>query len=98
MRARHGAGLGGRGDVPDPERGGGVGLVLGDRRMKFSDDVFVYLSGPITAKYGYTVEQNVAQALKVYLDCLRAGVTCFCPHLSGAFPSAFDVPYETWLA
>lgn len=61
-------------------------------------DVFVYISGPITAKHGYTVEENVAAALKVYLDLLRRGIPCFCPHLSGAFPSAFDVDYETWLA
>jgi len=60
--------------------------------------VFVYLSGPITAKDGYTVEQNVAAAVKVYLDCLRRGIVAFCPHLSAAFPSAFDIAYETWMA
>jgi hypothetical protein len=61
-------------------------------------DVFVYLSGPITAKHGYTVEENVAAAVKVYLECLRRGIPAFCPHLSGAFPSAFNVDYETWIA
>lgn len=62
-------------------------------------DVFLYLSGPITAKHGYSVEENVAAALKIYLDCLRRGLPAFCPHLSGGFPSAFsDVDYETWLA
>jgi hypothetical protein len=61
-------------------------------------NVFVYLSGPITAKHGYSVEENVAAAVKIYLECLRQGIPTFCPHLSGAFPSAFDVDYETWLA
>lgn len=60
-------------------------------------DLFVYLSGPITAKNGRTVEQNVADAVAVYLDCLRRGVPAFCPHLSGAFPSAFEIDYETWI-
>lgn len=60
--------------------------------------VFAYLSGPITAKHGFTVEENVASAVKVYLDCLRRGIPAFCPHLSGAFPSAFLVDYEVWLA
>lgn len=60
--------------------------------------VFAYLSGPITANHGFTIEENVASAVKVYLDCLRRGLPVFCPHLSGAFPSAFEVDYETWLA
>ncbi len=61
-------------------------------------DVFVYLSGPITANEGFTVEENVASALRVYLDCMRAGIPSFCPHLSGAFPSSFEVNYELWIA
>lgn len=62
-------------------------------------DIFVYVSGPITAKGGFSVEENVAAAVKVYLSLLRRGIPTFCPHLSGAFPSAFsDVDYETWLA
>lgn len=65
--------------------------------MKMRRDVFVYLSGPITAKHGRTVEQNVADAVAAYLDCMRAGVPAFCPHLSGAFPSAFEIDYETWI-
>lgn len=65
--------------------------------VSFRPDVFVYLSGPITAQGGYTVEENVAQAVKVYLRCVRDGMACFCPHLVAAFPSAFDVPYATWL-
>lgn len=66
---------------------------------RFRSDVFVYLSGPITARDGYTVEDNVAHALTVYLRCIRAGITCYCPHLGAAFPSAWvDVPYDQWLA
>jgi len=61
-------------------------------------DCFVYLSGPITARSGYTVEENVAAAVKVYLQCLAGGLPVFCPHLSGAFPSAFSLDYEVWLA
>lgn len=62
-------------------------------------DVFVYISGPMTPKHGFTIEENVAAGLRVYLDCLRNGIPAFCPHLSGAFPSAWaDVNWETWLA
>lgn len=61
-------------------------------------ECFVYLSGPITAKHGYSIEENVAAAVRVYLDCLKAGIPTFCPHLSAAFPSAHaDVPYEAWM-
>ena len=62
-------------------------------------DVFVYLSGPITAKHDRSVEENVAIALRAYWECLKAGIPAFCPHLSAGFPSAFtEVPYEAWLA
>lgn len=61
-------------------------------------DVFAYLSGPITAKNGYTVEGNVSEALRVWLEFIVLGVPMFCPQLSGAFPSALEVPYETWMA
>lgn len=61
-------------------------------------DVLVYLSGPMTAKDGYTVEENVAAGLRVFLNCLKQGIPVFCPHLCGAFPSAWaNVPWETWL-
>lgn len=61
-------------------------------------DVFVYISGPMTAKHGRTVEENVADGLRVYLECLRAGIPAFSPHLSGAFPSAWSVmSWEEWL-
>lgn len=59
---------------------------------------FVYISGPITAKHGYTVEENVAAALRVYLECIRRKVAAFCPHLSAAFPTAHHaVDYELWM-
>ena len=62
-------------------------------------DLFVYISGPMTAKHGYSIEENVAAGLKVYLDCLSRGIPAFCPHLGGAFPTAWSaVDWETWLA
>ncbi len=61
-------------------------------------NALVYLSGPITAKHGRSVEQNVAAALPVYFALLQAGVPAFCPHLSAGFPSAFEVDYRLWLA
>lgn len=65
--------------------------------MDMRKDILVYLSGPITAKH-HTVEENTASAIKVYFDLLSRGVPAFCPHLSAAFPSAFTVPYDVWLA
>ena len=53
----------------------------------------------MTAKNGYTIEENVAAGLRVYLECLKRGLPAFSPHLGGAFPSAWaEVPWETWLA
>ena len=61
-------------------------------------DVFVYISGPMTAKNGFSVEENVAAGVKLYLECMRLGLPAFCPHLSGAFPSAWSgIPWEEWL-
>lgn len=61
-------------------------------------DVFVYISGPMTAKHGFSIEENVAAGVRVFLDCLKRGIPAFCPHLSGAFPSAWaDVPWDKWL-
>jgi hypothetical protein len=62
-------------------------------------DLFVYISGPMTAKHGYSMEENIAAGLKVYLECLKRGIPAFSPHLGGAFPSAWaDVSWDTWLA
>lgn len=61
-------------------------------------DVFVYISGPMTAKHGFSIEENVAAGLRVYLDCLAAGIPAFSPHLSGAFPSAWTaLDWESWI-
>ena len=50
------------------------------------------------AEHGYTIEENVAAGVRVYLDCLKRGIPAFSPHLGGAFPSAWsEVPWETWL-
>jgi hypothetical protein len=61
-------------------------------------DLCVYLSGPLTGAHGYTTEENIAAALRVFLDCIRQGIPAFCPHLGGAFPSAWAVDYEQWIA
>jgi len=61
-------------------------------------DMFVYLSGPITATQDKTVERHVADAVAIYLEFMRHGIPSFCPHLSAAFPSAFTVNYEIWMA
>ncbi len=53
-------------------------------------DTLVYISGPMTANDGRTIEQNTADGVAVFLDCLKAGIPAFSPHLSGAFPSAWS--------
>lgn len=60
--------------------------------------MFVYLAGPLTAKHGYTVEQNVSDAAAFYLQFVRAGIPAFCPHLGATLQAAFDQTYETWMA
>lgn len=61
-------------------------------------DVFVYISGPMTSKNGYSIEENIAAGVKVYLECMSLGIPAFCPHLSGAFPSAWgNIPWTEWL-
>jgi hypothetical protein len=61
-------------------------------------DVFVYISGPMTPKHGFTAEQNVAEGVKTYIEVLKLGFPAFCPHLSGLFPSAWtDIRWETWI-
>jgi hypothetical protein len=58
----------------------------------------VYLSGPITASVHGSVEEHVAAGLRVYLALVKRGVPTVCPQLSGAFPSAWQVSWEEWLA
>jgi hypothetical protein len=58
---------------------------------------YVYLSGPISARNGYSLEANVAAALDVYLECLRLGILAFCPHLIAGYPSHLGIPYDVWM-
>jgi len=61
-------------------------------------DLFVYISGPMAAKHGFTVEENVAAGLRVFLQCLQRGIPAFSPQLCGAFPSAWsEVSWDVWL-
>ena len=60
--------------------------------------VLVYISGPMTAKDGRTMEQNTADGVAVYLDLLKRGIPAFSPHLSGAFPSAWSaLDHQQWI-
>ena len=60
--------------------------------------VLVYISGPMTAKDGRTIEQNTADGVAVYLDLLKRGIPAFSPHLSGAFPSAWSaLDHQQWI-
>jgi len=60
-------------------------------------DVFVYISGPITAKHGYLVEENVAVGLKMFLDLTALGIPAYCPQMIAGFPSAFNIAWEQWM-
>lgn len=60
--------------------------------------VLVYISGPMTAKDGRTMEQNTADGVAVYLELLKRGIPAFSPHLSGAFPSAWTaLDHQAWI-
>lgn len=59
--------------------------------------MLVYLSGPITAADGHSVQENVDAAIAVYLRLMRNGVNAFCPHLSALVPEAFGIGYERWI-
>jgi hypothetical protein len=61
-------------------------------------NVLVYISGPMTAKEGRTMEQNTADGVAIYLELLKRGVPAFSPHLSGAFPSAWSaLDHQQWI-
>ena len=60
-------------------------------------DVLAYISGPITAAHGRTVEQNVANAAALYFECIRRGIPAVCVHLGAIFPSAHGIDYEDWM-
>ena len=55
-------------------------------------DLFVYLSGPITAADS---DDNVAAGVRVFFDCVARGIPAYSPHLSGAFPS--NISWAHWL-
>ena len=57
-------------------------------------DLFVYLSGPMTAAHGYSIDDNVAAGLRVFFDCVARGIPAFSPHLGGAFPS--NISWAHW--
>lgn len=62
--------------------------------------VLVYISGAMSAntRLGTTIEGNVARGVEVYLDLLKRGIPAFCPHLSGAFPSAWtELTHAQWI-
>jgi len=62
-------------------------------------DLFVYVSGPMTAKGDALIEENVIAGMRMHLDLLNLGIPNFCPHLGGAFPTAWTaVSWERWLA
>ena len=63
--------------------------------MTVRRDLFVYLSGPMTAAHGYRVDDNVAAGLRVFFDCVARGIPAFSPHLSGAYPS--NISWARWL-
>ena len=66
--------------------------------MTMKADVLVYISGPMTAKDGRTMEQNTADGVAVYLDLLKRGIPAFSPHCSGAFPSAWSaLSHQEWI-
>ena len=61
-------------------------------------DVLIYISGPMTACANHTIEEHLAQGVKVYLALLQAGLPAFSPHVGGLAPSAWSaLPWEQWL-
>lgn len=58
----------------------------------------VYMAGPITPKGTRTVAGNVASAWRALEYLTRRRVAAIAPQLTAANPSAFDVPYEDWMA
>ena len=61
-------------------------------------DLFVYLSGPISAAHGYSIDDNVAAGLRVFFDCVARGIPAFSPHAIGAFPSTWQIDRQQWVA
>lgn len=59
--------------------------------------VYVYISGPITAKGSVSIEENAVLALCVHLELVRLGIPNHCPQLVGMYPSASLISWETWI-
>lgn len=59
--------------------------------------MIVYMAGPITAKDGFTVEQNVEQAARIWYQLVKACIPTFCPQLGVALQMSFDTDYDVWM-
>ena len=77
---------------------GDSGSLTRGGRAAVQRDLFVYLSGPITAAYGYSVKDNVAAGLRVFFACVARGIPAYSPYASVALQSARDIPWAQWLA
>lgn len=61
-------------------------------------DVYVYISGPMTAKDGYSIEANLAEGVDRFLDLLKRGIPAHCPHLTGYPPSCWTaLDHAAWI-
>jgi hypothetical protein len=60
--------------------------------------LLVYLSGPITGSDHGTVQEHAIAGLEALLACTRLGIPAICPQLTGAFPAAWAVSWEQWMA
>lgn len=61
-------------------------------------DIFVYISGPMTAKGGFSIEENLLAGAQVFFYLLKHDIPCYCPHLTGLLPSAWTLmSHEKWL-
>lgn len=59
--------------------------------------VFVYISGPVTPKNGYSAEDNVNEGLKMHLKLTDLKIASYSPQLVAAFPSAWKVDWDKWM-
>jgi hypothetical protein len=57
----------------------------------------IYLSGPLSPRYGRTIEQHIDAARAVYLRFVQAGIPVYCPHLEADHPDVQAIPYEDWM-
>lgn len=57
----------------------------------------IYLSGPLSPRYGRTLAQHIDVARAVYLRFVREGIPVYCPHLEANHPDVQAIPYDEWL-